>query len=373
MIDPEKQDQAKQLSRIERYFMLVELLFGFLYSFAWLYFGWSEYLRDALLEITSSEWLIVIGFGAVFAGIYAIISIPLIFYEGFVLPHRFGLSTQDFKSWTFDQLKGAALAILMGIVLLEVFYLLLRTAPHTWWLWVGLFLLLFNVVLAALAPILLMPIFYKFQPLGEEHEALVLKLMDLTEKAKTYVQGVYQFDMSSKTTTANAALTGIGRSRRIVLGDNLINEFSEDEIETVLAHELAHHVFKDIPIGILVQSVITLVGLYIASVVLESGVAFFGYYGIADVAAMPLLVLALGFYGLLTMPFENAYSRLRERRADRYALEMTGKGDAYASALIKLANKNLSDVDPDRWVEILFYSHPALGKRISMAEQFSEN
>jgi STE24 endopeptidase len=150
----------------------------------------------------------------------------------------------------------------------------------------------------------------------------------------------------------------------------LINEFTSDEIETVLAHELGHQVHRDIPIGILVESVITLGGLYLASLVLEWGVVVFGFESVSDIAAMPLLALVIGVYGLVTMPLGNAYSRQRELRADEYALNATGKGAAYASALTRLANQNLADANPEPWIEILLYSHPALNKRIAMAENF---
>jgi len=367
-LDPHKQEQAKKLARTQRRIMFAELLFGFAYLLSWLYFGWANTLKEFLQSITSNDWLLVIGFAGVFGGIYAFVSLPALYYEGYVLPYRYHLSTQTFRSWVIDQMKGGALIVIFGTGLIEIMYLILRIAPDTWWLWLGLILLLFNVILANLAPILLMPIFYKFQPLGEEYADLVHCLMRMADEAHTHVQGVYKFDLSSKTTAANAALTGLGKTRRIILGDTLLNEFSNDEIETVLAHELAHHVYKDIPVGIVVQSLITLGGLYLAYLALNWGVDAFGFNGPADVAAMPLLLLVLGGYGLITMPLENAYSRWRERRADRYALRVTGKGEAYASALTRLANQNLSDVDPEPWVEFLFYSHPALGKRIEMAK-----
>ncbi|HSK86728.1 MAG TPA: M48 family metalloprotease [Anaerolineales bacterium] len=158
----------------------------------------------------------------------------------------------------------------------------------------------------------------------------------------------------------------------MVFGDTLIEEFSDDEIETILAHELGHHVNKDIPTGILISSVVTLGGLYLAHLALLWGVNYFGFEGVWDIAALPLFMLVMGAYGLITMPLSNAYSRWRERRADEYALKATGKGPAYASALARLANQNLADADPEPWVEWLLYSHPALGKRIVMAEKYSE-
>jgi STE24 endopeptidase len=297
------------------------------------------------------------------------INLPLSYYSGFILPHRYELSTQTLRGWVVDQLKGGLIGALFGLVMLEIIYAVLRAAPQTWWLWAALILVIFNILMANLAPVLLFPIFYKFKPLEEEYAELAARLMRLAAQAGTRVRGVYQFDMSSRTKAANAALTGLGNTRRILLGDTLLKEFTPDEIETVLAHELGHHVHRDIPMGILIESLITLIGLYLASLALNWGVTVFGFTGPADIAALPLFVLVIGFYSLLTMPLGNAYSRWRERRADEYALQATHNGAAYAAALTRLANQNLADVDPEPWVEFLLYSHPALGKRIAMAQK----
>jgi STE24 endopeptidase len=369
-LDPIRQEQAKEYARIRRRLMVVDLVIGGIYTLAWLILGWSEALRDALLRWTSNDWLLVAGFAAVFGGFYLLISLPLSYYSGFVLPHRYDMSTQSLKGWIFDQVKGFLVGGVLGLILLEVIYSVLRAFPDTWWLWAAGILLLFSVLLANLAPILLMPLFYKFVPLGEEHADLAERLLRLAENANTRVQGVFKFDMSRRTKAANAGLTGLGNTRRIILGDTLIDEFTADEIETVLAHELGHHVHKDIPLGMAFETALTLVGLYLASLVLAWGTAIFGFWVPADVAAMPLLVIVMGVYGLVTMPVGNAFSRWRERRADEYALKVTGKGEAYAAALTRLANQNLAEADPEPWVEILLYSHPALGKRIAMAEAY---
>jgi len=150
------------------------------------------------------------------------------------------------------------------------------------------------------------------------------------------------------------------------------NKFTPDEIEVVMAHELGHQVNKDIPVGIIVQSILTLGGLYLASLGLRWGVGAFGFSGPADISALPVFLLVIGLYELVTMPLGNAYSRWRERRADEYALHVTGNGVAYASALTRLANQNLADVDPEPWVEFLLYSHPALSKRIAMAQGYEK-
>jgi STE24 endopeptidase len=284
-----------------------------------------------------------------------------------VLPHRFGQSNQTLRDWIVDQLKGLLIAVPLGLLLLEGLYAFLRAFPDTWWLWAAGGLLVFNVLLTNLAPVLIMPLFNKFIPLGDEHAELAARLMKLAERANTRVQGVFKFDLSRRTKAANAALTGIGSTRRIVLGDTLIQEFTPDEIETVLAHELGHQVHRDIPLFIAFGTLATLAGLYLAGLGLNWAVGAFGFAGVGDIAALPALGLILGLYGLLTMPLGNAISRWRERLADEYALQATGKHEAFASAFVRLANQNLGEVDPEPWVVFMFHDHPPLGERIARA------
>ena len=224
------------------------------------------------------------------------------------------------------------------------------------------------MLLSNLAPVLIFPLFYNYKPLADEE--LVTRLTNLAEQAGTRVKGVYVFDMSSKTVAANAALMGLGNTRRIVLGDTLTENFSADEIETVLAHELGHHVHKDLITGIIVQTLITLVGFWLADKVMQWGIAAFGYAGLTDPATLPLLIVALAVFGLVTMPLGNAWSRWREVKADEYALRMTGNPDAFISAMTRLANQNLAETEPPAWVEFLLHSHPSIGKRVAAARNF---
>jgi STE24 endopeptidase len=370
-LDPERQQQAKQYARIGRRLWLVSNSLSAIYALAWLFSGWAIGLRDWLATVFPNPWFLVAGFIAIFGGIYALLTLPLDYYSGFVLPHRFDQSNQTLKDWIIDQLKGLAIGAPLGLLLLELLYLALRVTGELWWLWAAGGMLVFSVLLSNLAPILIMPIFNKFVPLGDEHADLAERLLKLAEKANTKVRGVFKFDMSKRTKSANAALTGIGNTRRIVLGDTLIDEFTPDEIETVLAHELGHHVHKDIPILIAFGTLTTTLGLYLASLLLNWTIGIFDFSGPADVAALPALGLILGAYGLLTMPLENAISRWRENMADDYALESTGKIEAFASAFTRLANQNLGEIDPEKWVVFLFYSHPPLGQRIEKAKRWS--
>ncbi|NJN79676.1 MAG: M48 family metallopeptidase [Anaerolineales bacterium] len=307
---------------------------------------------------------------AIFGGIYSILNLPLGYYSGFILPHRFGQSNQSLKDWIVDQVKGLAIGAPIGLILLELLYLALRLTGDAWWLWAAGGMLLFSVIISNLAPILIMPLFNKYVPLGDEHKELEERLLTLAKNANTKVKGVFKFDMSKRTKAANAALTGIGNTRRIILGDTLINEFTLDEVETVLAHELGHHVNKDIPFLITVGTLLTTLGLFIASLALDSAVTFFSFTSVADVAAFPALMLILSAYGLLISPLENSLSRWRENMADDYALTSTKKAEAFASAFTRLANQNLGEIDPEKWVVFMFYSHPPLGERIDKAKRF---
>lgn len=370
-LDPEKQKQARQYARIGRRLWLVDTIFSVLYPLAWLLLGWSNSIRAWLATITINDWGLVALYIIIFGGAYAVINLPLGYYRGFVLPHRFGQSNQSLKDWVVDQVKTLAIGASLGLMMLELLYLALRFSGAAWWLWAAGGLLLLNVLLSNLAPVLIMPLFNKYIPLGDEHKELQDRLLQLAERANTKVQGVFKFDMSRRTKAANAALTGLGNTRRIILGDTLIDEFSVDEIETVLAHELGHHVHKDIPLLIAYGTLSTTLSLFIASLALDSAVRFFSFTSTSDIAAFPALMLILGAYGLLISPLDNVVSRWRENMADDYALSSTKKGEAFASAFTRLANQNLGEIDPEKWVVFIFYSHPPLGERIEKARRFS--
>ena len=372
IVDPLRQEKAKEYSRISRRLWAFEMLWSGIYAGLWLFLGWSSGLKNILEQYFNHFWLLVAAFVILYSLLDGLLSLPLTWYSSFVLPHRYEMSDQTLKSWILDEIKGLAVGGVLGIVLIEVVYLLLRNFPDTWWLWASAVMLAFNVLLANLYPLLIAPLFNKYIPLGEEHADLEERLLKLALKTGTRIQGVYKFDMSRQTRAANAGLTGIGKSRRIVLGDTMINEFTADEIEVVLAHELGHQVFHDIPLGIASGTLTTLFGFYLASLGLNLGAVYFGFEGVWDIAALPLLSLAVGFYSLLIMPLSNLLSRWQEKRADLFALKTTGKVESFISAFTRLANQNLAELEPEPWVEFLLHSHPALSKRIKMAVDFQK-
>ncbi|MCL4297859.1 MAG: M48 family metallopeptidase [Anaerolineae bacterium] len=368
ILNPERQLRAKEYARISRRLFVADLALGAAYVLLWLLAGLSPWLRDQVQRLTPVTWLSVPLFALGFGLPYLVLTAPLNYYSGFVLPHRYEQSTQTLKGWLLDQLKGLIIAGVLGLVILEIIYALLGAFPQTWWLWMALVMLVFTVLLSNLAPVLIFPLFYKYKPLDDED--LVQRLTLLAAKAGTRVKGVYVFDMSSKTVAANAALMGLGNTRRIVLGDTLVEKFTASEIETVLAHELGHHAHKDLPLGIIVQSLLTLAGFWLADMVMRWGITTFNYNGLTDPATLPLLMVALSVFGLVTMPLSNAWSRWREVKADAYALKMTRKPHAFINAMTRLANQNLADAEPPVWVEFLLHSHPSINKRVAKAKSF---
>jgi STE24 endopeptidase len=269
-----------------------------------------------------------------------------------------------------DVFKGFAVAGILGAPLLLGLYFLIRSQPDIWWFWSGLGYNLVSVVLAALGPVILLPIFFKQMPLDDEHAHLRQRLLAMASSVGATVRGVYSIDMSRRTKAANAILTGLGRTRRILLADTLLREFSEDELEAVFAHELGHHVHRDLPLSITVQSAFNFVALLLVYQIVLLAVRENLLISATDPAGLPLLMLAFSGLALIVMPASNAFSRWRERLADRFALEITRQPSAFSSAMRRLANQNLADIDPESWIVFFFYSHPPLHERIQMADSF---
>jgi STE24 endopeptidase len=301
--------------------------------------------------------------------ILQIVELPFAFYQGHLLEHRYGLSTQSAGHWWTDQAKGVALGLVLAVAGTSVVYFALRESPdHWWWISAAVFALA-TIGLARIAPVVLLPIFYKFKPL--DRPALADRLMALATRARTDVVGVFEWVLSGHTKKANAALAGMGRTRRILLSDTLLADYSEDEIEVILAHELAHHVHRDLWRGIAVQSVIMTGGFFAASLVLRAVADPLELRGISDPAGLPVLLLAGGVWSFLALPLANAMSRAQERAADRYALSTTRNVDAFVTAMKRLSQQNLAEEFPSPIVRWLFYSHPPIRERIDAARAFA--
>lgn len=295
-------------------------------------------------------------------------SLPIAFYSGFLMERRYGLSNQILRGWIVDQAKGLVLGLAVGAGAAAVVYGLIRQSPAHWWLPAGLVFAAAIVGLAILGPVLLLPFFYSLRPL--DRTSLRARLLALAERAGVSALDVYEWGLAAKTRKANAALAGLGATRRILVSDTMLAEYSDEEIEVVLAHELAHHVHRDIWRGLVLESVVILGGFYAAAWLLPASAGWAGLAGPADIAGLPLLLLAAGGVSLVTLPIAHAISRNHERRADRFALELTRNPSAFVSAMRRLAAQNLAEEHPSRLVEWLFHSHPPIRERVAAAEHF---
>jgi STE24 endopeptidase len=358
---------TKKYNRTKIIISVCEIIFTVAFIVAILVGGLSLRLEEYVRGFVENPYLVLIGFVVVLALAEKIIWLPVDFYAGYVLEHTYQLSNQTILRWAWEDIKGMLVGAVIFIPLLLAFYALLRSCGAWWWLPAATMLFLLSVVLAQLAPVLIMPLFYKFIPLADEE--LKQRLMAMGQKVGFTISGVFSFNLSKNTKKANAALAGLGRTRRIILADTLLEKFTPDEVAAVFAHELGHHVYGHIRKGVALGTLTTFAGLYITSVLYAWSLPAFGFTDITRPAALPLLVLWLTLYFLITSPLQNTFSRKHERQADRYAVQSMGQAEAFVSALEKLAALNLGDKEPHPLVEFFFYSHPALGKRIKEAQE----
>jgi STE24 endopeptidase len=369
------EDKATRYHRLRRRADLLGTAAAGVLLLGLLLLGGAHRLRELAAAIAQwvpggiEEGMTVAAMTIVLVVIMQVVELPFAFYQGYLLEHRYGLSTQSAGHWLADQAKGVALGVVLAVAAASVVYLALRQSPdHWWWISAALFALA-TIVLTRLAPVVLLPIFYKFKPL--DRPALADRLIALATRARTDVVGVFEWVLSGHTKKANAALAGMGRTRRILLSDTLLADYSEDEIEVILAHELAHHVHRDLWRGIAVQSVILLGGFFVAGQVLRMVADPLALRGLSDPAGLPVLLLAGGVWSFLALPLANASSRAQERAADRYALTTTRNVDAFVTAMKRLSQQNLAEEYPSPIVRWLFYSHPPIRERIDAARAFA--
>ena len=367
---PTDSPEARRYNRIKRWLGITDFVLGLILLLALLVTGWSGTLRDLAYSGGFQNYtLAVFLYVVMLMGIAKLLGLVLDYY-GFRLEHRFQLSNQKLRAWIWDEFKGFLVGVILASIVTELLYFIIREAPQHWWLlaWAA-FLGLF-VLLAQIAPVVLFPIFYKFEPL--EDEELKSRLVRLSESAGTRVRGVYKWKLSEKSKKANAALTGLGNTRRIILADTLLDSYSPDEIEAVLAHELGHHVHGHIFKSIMVQAGITLLGFWAANRTLHYAIERRHMFEtLSDFANLPLLVLVSTVLGFLLLPALNAYSRFNERQADRYAFRSIASIEPFISSMNKLAEQNLAERTPSRFVEWFFHSHPAIARRIAAAENWT--
>jgi STE24 endopeptidase len=367
---PHDAEAARRYNRIRRELAIADFLLGVGLLVALLATGLTGHMRDLAYFTAGQNYTLAVFFYVVqFLLLNKLLGLGLDYYA-FRLEHEYHLSNQKLKSWAWDQGKGWLVGLVLATVVVELVYLAIRLVPQSWWLlaWV-VFIVLF-IFFTQVAPIAVFPLFYKFAPL--EDEDLKQRLLRLSERAGTRVRGVYEWKLSEKSRKANAALVGLGNTRRIILADTLLKDYTHDEIEAVLAHELGHHVHKHILQSIVVQVAITFAGFWAANQVLRYAIERRGMFlSLSDFANLPLLALVSAVMSFLLMPALNAYSRRKERQADRYSFQAIPSIGPFVSSMEKLCEQNLAERTPSPVVEWLFHSHPAISKRVAAAEAWA--
>jgi Zn-dependent protease with chaperone function len=369
------EDKAARYHRLKRRAAVLALAASIVILLAILASGASVALRSAAegaaSSIGSAVWrdaLVVLLYVAGLMMIHEAAGLPFAFYSGFMLERRYGLSNERLSAWLKDQAKSLGVGLILGGAAARIIYGFIRRDPLNWWLPAGAIFAVLIVGLTNLAPVVLLPLFFRVKPLNRD--VLRARLLGLAERAGARVVGAYEWGLAEKTRKANAALAGLGRTRRILVSDTMLAEYSDDEIEVVLAHELAHHVHGDIWKGIVFEIALVVAGFFLAARILAAFAGVFGLSGPADPAGLPLLLLAAGAVSLLMVPAAHALSRAYERSADRFALELTKNPGAFISAMRRLGAQNLAEEQPSRIIQWLFYSHPPLRERIEAAQAF---
>ena len=369
--DPSKAQslpKARQYQRIKLTMSLISMGLNIVVPLAFLLAGGSEAIRNLAEGWTSTSGLIVVLYLLVAGAGLQAIEFPFEVYSGFVVEKRFGLSKLSLSGWLWDWLKGTLIQTVLLVAVISGIYWLLRSQPDLWWLWAAVGATLLIVALAALLPVLILPLFYKFEPIPDGE--LKDRLFALADRIGTHVRGVYVWHLGDKSTKANAAVTGWGRTRRIIISDTLIESNTPEEIEVVMAHELGHHVRNDVWKMMFVQAVLIFVSFFVIDLALVAWTGTLGLRGIADIAGLPLVLIVGVGVSLVALPVANWLSRKAETAADLYALNLTGMRDQFISAMNKLGDQNMAQKRPNAVVEFIFHSHPSIQHRIERANRW---
>lgn len=358
--------QAKTYSNTKLVIGITEAVLSFILVLLFVWLGFSLQLENHLRQFTNNDYLILLLFVLTLGVASSVLFSPLNFYLGYYLEHKYNLSNQTFLKWIWEGLKGTLVGAVIGLPVLLLFYFVLNSFGIYWWLPFAILMFILSVVLAQIVPIIILPIFYKITPI--ENDNLKERIIRLSIGAGLKVENVFKFNMSKNTKKANAAFTGLGKTKRILLGDTLLDNYTEDEIETVIGHELGHYKKKHIIKNIAIETISSFLIFFLVAHLHYLSLNWFGFNEITQISSLPILLLWGGLVGMIQTPVSNFISRKFEYEADRYAISSTNKKEAFVNTLEKLTEQNLGDREPHPLVEWFFYSHPSIKNRIASIE-----
>ena len=359
-------EKAKKYNKIKIRLKLVDILFSLAYLVIFQLFA-SSALSNFSKGFSDNRFLFLSIYLAIFAIIYYLVNFPLHFYSSFILEHKFTLSNQNFHNWLKDDIKSALLSGGLFFIFLHVLYILILNFTFTWWIWIAIFWFTVTIILAKVTPNLIIPLFFKCSPVRRD---LKERIIALSKKCKIRLVDVLEIDFSKKTNKLNAAVVGLGKTRRVIVADNLLKEFTDEEVEGVLAHEFGHHKLRHMGKNIIFGIVSIFLSCYLLYFFSSKVASLLNTSSVSDISMLPSLLLILFLTGLVMLPIENAFSRRMETEADIFALKTIRDKQIFISLMRKLSEKNLADPKPSKLTKILFYSHPPISERIALAERF---
>jgi len=367
LLDREKQQQARRYEKEKRLLGLATMVLSLIVLLGFYYSGLSSWLAN--LNIGGSIIFVFLIYVVSFLILLALLGLPLNFYSGYIHEHKWNFSNHTIKSWLWEQVKAFLVGLILMTLLLGLLFWIMALSPRSWWLIAGLAFAFVSVVLATIFPVVILPIFNKYTPI--QNKELADPLEKILSEGGLKSSGFFKEDMSRQTKKENAFLAGLGKTRRVVLGDNLMESMSIPEIESIIAHEVGHYKHRHIWKNLVIGTVQGLVVFFILNWAMRILFSQFLSSTTWNLTLFPIFAILMGgISSFLFGPLSNALSRYFERQADRYALKTIQDREAFMTAMAGLADRNLSNAYPEWWVKLLYYSHPPVGERLKMAEDF---
>ena len=368
LLNKKSQVKAKIYESEKRLVGFVENIISIIFILIFYFF-----LSKPLIELLPNNSILKF---TAFILIFLIWLFPLEFLFSFIssykIERKYNFSNQNFKSWLWEYFKGFIIQLILTLILLGLLFSLFHFTPEYWWLYGAILMTFVSVILVTIFPIVILPIFNKYTPI--EDEQLISRLSKILKNENIKIEGFFKEDMSKQTKKENAFLAGMGKTKRVVLADNIIENMNADELETIIAHEVGHYKHKHLKKNILVGSAFQLLLFFIINIFLKKYSPEFLTSLNANLIILPIFILLFSFLNsLLISPVTNLISRHFENQADNYSLIHSQKSESFITAMAGLANRNLSNAYPFWLIKIFYYSHPPVGERLENAEKFIRN
>jgi STE24 endopeptidase len=367
----EKTARAKLYSSQKRKISMAAACISLVYFIVLLHSGASGIVARFSYHIGGNIYLAALIYLMIIGLVNEIITFPFDYAGGFRIEHEYGLSRQVFSSWLMDYIKRLFIGSIVFAVMVLVFYFLIVNFESLWWLYAGIIFFIINVIIAKIFPMLIIPMFYRLTNISDT--PLKESIKSLAEKAGVKVLDIYNIGLGEKTSKANAAVCGIGKSKRILLSDTLIQQYSQDEIEATMAHELSHHRHNHFWKLSAFNAISMFLFLFLTDIMLARAAENGFISARHDIAAFPAIAVLFLLFNLAVLPISNFISRAYETQADKDAIKLTGKAYALSALMRKLTTQNLSDPSPSLLVKIFFYSHPPAQERIMLADSAAKS